>query len=83
MSEASAADRLARDRYQRGVERLLTVLETERRVRAAEEAFMATQVDVWNTRIDLFLALGGDWSEPEQLKTAEAAESATIENEVS
>ena len=86
LAEARAADRLARDRYQRGVEKLLTVLETERRVRAAEDAFMTTQADVWNTRIDLFLALGGDWSDPEQLNAAEStqtAESVTIENEVS
>ncbi len=75
LSEARAADRLARDRYQRGVETLLTVLETERRVRSAEEAHMTTQAEVWNTRIDLFLALGGDWSEPEPKLAADAAES--------
>jgi len=57
-----AADRLARDRYQRGLANLLTVLETERRLRAAEEANMRIRAEVWNTRIDLFLALGGDWS---------------------
>jgi NodT family efflux transporter outer membrane factor (OMF) lipoprotein len=62
LAEARAADRLARDRYQRGVANLLTVLETERRVRTAEEAMMSTRAEVWNTRIDLHLALGGDWS---------------------
>jgi len=61
VAEARAADRLARERYQRGVEGLLKVLETERRLRAAEEALFSTQADLWSARIDLFLALGGDW----------------------
>ena len=62
LAEAQAADAIARERYQRGVETFLTVLETERRLRAAEEAMITTKADLWNTRIDLFLALGGDWS---------------------
>ena len=69
VAEARAADRLAKERYQRGVEGLLTVLETERRLRLAEQAIISNTSDVWNTRIDLFLALGGDWGtdpDPEQ-----------------
>lgn len=61
VSEARAADRLAKQRYQRGVETLLTVLETERRLRLAEQAIITATAEVWNARIDLFLALGGDW----------------------
>ncbi|MCP4903328.1 MAG: efflux transporter outer membrane subunit [bacterium] len=62
LSEARSADRLARERYQRGVQGLLTVLETERRLRSSEEALITTKADLWNTRIDLFLALGGNWT---------------------
>jgi len=61
VAEARAADRLAKERYQRGVESLLTVLETERRLRLAEQAIISNTSTVWNTRIDLFLSLGGDW----------------------
>jgi multidrug efflux system outer membrane protein len=61
VSEARAADRIAKDRYQRGVEQLLTVLETERRLRLAEQANITSTSDLWNARVDLFLALGGDW----------------------
>jgi multidrug efflux system outer membrane protein len=61
VAEARAADRLAKERYQRGVGSLLTVLETERRLRLAEQAIINATSDVWNARIDLFLALGGDW----------------------
>jgi len=61
VADARAANRIASDRYQRGVEVLLYVLETERRLRLAEEAWISTQAELWNARIDLFLALGGDW----------------------
>ncbi len=61
VAEARAADSLAKQRYQRGVETLLTVLETERRLRLAEQAIITNTTIVWNARIDLFLALGGDW----------------------
>ena len=65
LAEAQSADALARERYSRGVEAFLKVLETERRLRNAEEALITTRADTWNTRIDLFLALGGDWALPE------------------
>jgi multidrug efflux system outer membrane protein len=73
LSEARSADQLARERYQRGVQGLLTVLETERRLRSAEEAMITTKADLWNTRIDLFLALGGDWT-PAEARTASQAQ---------
>jgi outer membrane protein TolC len=76
VAEARAADRLAKERYQRGVEGLLTVLETERRLRLAEQAIITNTSNVWNTRIDLFLALGGDWGTdpPEQPETPTESE---------
>ncbi len=61
VDEAQAADRIARARYERGVLELLGVLETERRLRAAEEALINAQSNLWNARIDLHLSLGGDW----------------------
>ncbi|MDA8018723.1 MAG: efflux transporter outer membrane subunit [Thermoanaerobaculia bacterium] len=64
--EARAADRIARDRYGRGVATLLQVLETERRMRSSEQALLAAQADAWNGRIDLYLALGGDWLPADQ-----------------
>jgi multidrug efflux system outer membrane protein len=75
VSEARAADRLAKQRYQRGVETLLTVLETERRLRLAEQAIINATADVWNARIDLFLALGGDWGTDLLVTEAAASES--------
>ena len=61
-NEAMAAEKLATDRYTRGVERLITVLETERRRRIAENELNIIKGELWTGRVDLFLALGGDWA---------------------
>jgi outer membrane protein TolC len=80
VSEARAADRLAKQRYQRGVASMLTVLETERRLRLAEQAIITATADVWNARIDLFLALGGDWETTPHESESTATETATASN---
>lgn len=61
VAEAQAAESLVRDRYARGISSLLVVLDTERRRRAAEDLVIQLQGQVWNARVDLHLALGGDW----------------------
>ncbi len=61
VTEARLAEKLSRDRYARGVEQLLTVLETERRRQDAEDTLLRVNQDYWNARIDLHLALGGNW----------------------
>ena len=61
LDEAVAAEKLAGQRYIRGVERLITVLETERRRRIAENELNNVKGNLWAGRVDLFLALGGDW----------------------
>ena len=62
LTEASAAEDLSRDRYQRGVEKILTVLESERRRSITEDELAVLKGQIWTTRVNLFLALGGDWS---------------------
>lgn len=64
--EARAAEELSRQRYQRGVESILTILESERRRRIAENELAILKGFIWNTRVNLFLALGGDWDWQEQ-----------------
>lgn len=66
--EARAAENLSRQRYQRGVEGILTVLETERRRRIAQEQLAILKGRIWTTRVNLFLALGGDWTRDEQIE---------------
>jgi NodT family efflux transporter outer membrane factor (OMF) lipoprotein len=66
LREAKAAESLSKQRYQRGVEGILTVLESERRRRMAEEELTILTGRLWTTRVNLFLALGGDWNYQEQ-----------------
>lgn len=60
-TEAVAAEKLAMDRYLRGVEKLLIVLETQRRRRNAELELNNIKGQIWSGRVELLLALGGDW----------------------
>lgn len=66
--ETKAAESLARQRYQRGVETLLFVLEAERRRIAAEEELAILKGRIWTSRVNLFLALGGDWIAKKEIK---------------
>ena len=62
LQESRAAEELSRRRYEQGVEGLLTVLESERRRHAAEEQLAILKGQLWTTRVNLHLALGGDWA---------------------
>jgi multidrug efflux system outer membrane protein len=58
---ARQAETLAQDRYQRGITSLLIVLDTQRRRQNAERNLLAAQRASWVARINLHLALGGNW----------------------
>lgn len=60
-AEVQAAERLARARFSQGLEPLVTLLETQRRRRSTEQALPSAKGMLWNARVSLFLALGGDW----------------------
>lgn len=61
LDEARQAEALAKQRYSRGIEQLLVVLETERRRQTAEDVLLQVEQQRWNNRINLYLAVGGDW----------------------
>jgi len=65
LTEAKAAEDLSKQRYQSGVEGILAVLESERRSRMAEEELTILKGQIWSARVNLYLALGGDWIERE------------------
>jgi multidrug efflux system outer membrane protein len=67
-SQAKAAEELSHQRYRRGVENILTVLAAERRRRIAENELTFIKGQIWTTRVNLFLALGGDWANEETKK---------------
>jgi NodT family efflux transporter outer membrane factor (OMF) lipoprotein len=70
LNEARSAEDLSRRRYEQGVESILTVLESERNRRLAEDQVTVLKGQIWTTRVNLHLALGGDWAEPQNGKTA-------------
>lgn len=77
VTEARAAKDIAEARYLRGVLPLLQLLESERRLRQAENTLVNAQGDTWGTRVDLFLALGGDWAGHVSAATTDAPSSTT------
>jgi NodT family efflux transporter outer membrane factor (OMF) lipoprotein len=66
--EARAAEELSRERYQRGVESILTVLESERRSRLAENELILLRGLLWNNRVNTHLSLGGDWAPDKEIE---------------
>jgi len=61
LESAQESERLAKDRYTQGAEPILVVLETQRSRQAAENELALAQGQLWLTRIEIHLALGGDW----------------------
>ena len=70
-TEAKAAEELSRQRYQSGVEGILSVLESERRSRTSEEDLVSLKGQIWSARVNLHLALGGDWNDKEETYAVE------------
>lgn len=60
-SAARKAEALAERRYQQGISPLLELLEAQRRRQNSERSLLAAQRASWRARVDLHLALGGDW----------------------
>jgi len=60
--QALAARQLADERYQRGLAELITVLESQRRAFESESQLMAVRRQRLEARVDLYLALGGGFS---------------------
>ncbi|OUS10074.1 hypothetical protein A9Q89_12080 [Gammaproteobacteria bacterium 53_120_T64] len=58
---ARKAETLAEQRYQQGIGALLVLLEAQRRRQNSERSLLAAQRASWRARVDLHLALGGDW----------------------
>jgi NodT family efflux transporter outer membrane factor (OMF) lipoprotein len=66
LQEAKAAEELSKQRYQQGLTGFLVVLETERRRRIAEEQLTILKGQIWTARVNLYLALGGDWDNQQE-----------------
>lgn len=77
---AERAEKLARQRYQRGLEKILIVIETEQRRRLAENELAINMGNIYNARINLYLALGGDWRPTDSDSQVDAAPEAKTDD---
>ena len=64
-SEAGQASDLALERYGRGLSDMVTLLVAQRRAFDAESAHLRTARERLVNRVNLYLALGGDFTTPE------------------
>lgn len=63
----------AQERYQRGITSLLQLLDVQRRRQSAEQNLLATRRAAWRARVDLHLALGGDWTTSREISFSSQA----------
>lgn len=61
---AKDTETLANQRYLEGAESILTVLEAERTKQVSQMQLVQAQGELWLARVQLYLAAGGDWAEP-------------------
>ncbi|MEH6638168.1 MAG: efflux transporter outer membrane subunit [Porticoccaceae bacterium] len=65
VSFSRRAETQAQQRYQRGITPLLQLLDAQRRRQSVEQNLLAARRAAWRARVDLHLALGGDWLDPQ------------------
>ncbi len=84
LREVRLAEASSFDRFRRGIGSYERLLETQRRLQAAEQTLLIEQQNKWNSRINLLLALGGDWLDSGSQQTSNAQlslETSTQESE--
>lgn len=65
LATAVLSDEISQNRYFRGLDSLLAVLETQRSLNNARESLILTQQLFLNAQIDLYQSLGGVWLSPD------------------
>lgn len=62
--EARRAEQLSLDQYEKGLVDIITLLESQRRSFDAQSTYLEMQLQLLSNRVDLYLALGGDFHHP-------------------
>jgi len=71
LTEARATQRVAQNRYVKGLVNYLDVLNAQITRFQAEDNLVLVDLTILRNRVALYRALGGSWAEPEALKTKE------------
>jgi len=61
VTEARRAEKLSLDEYEQGLVEIITLLESQRRAFDAQSALLTIRLALVSNRVDLYLALGGDF----------------------
>jgi len=61
VTESRRAEKLSLDEYEQGLVDIITLLESQRRAFDAQSALLTIKLGLMNNRVDLYLALGGDF----------------------
>lgn len=61
VTESRRAETLSLDEFEEGLVEIITLLESQRRAFDAESALLAARFELLSNRVDLYLALGGDF----------------------
>jgi outer membrane protein, multidrug efflux system len=61
VTEARRAEKLSLDEYEQGLVDIITLLESQRRAFDAQSALLTIRLALMTNRVDLYLALGGDF----------------------
>jgi multidrug efflux system outer membrane protein len=69
-TEATRAEQLSLSQYEKGLVEIITLLESQRRAFDARSALLSTRRQRLTNRIDLYLALGGDFDAPPVVEPA-------------
>jgi len=70
-NEAAAAYDLAKSRYERGLLTITNLFDIERRILTQKQQILTVQQAIWQSRIALHLALGGQWVDQSALTQAD------------
>lgn len=81
--QSLAARRLAEDRYRSGLEAYVTVLESQRQALLAESQLLRVRRSRLETRVNLFLALGGGFRLDERGRMTDASATSLVEDRAS
>jgi len=81
--QSVAAQRLAEDRYNQGLEEIVIVLDAQRRALVAESSLLAVRRLRLENRVDLYLALGGGFDASDVEMTTTSDTDATEDDEES
>ena len=61
VAQLKSAEEVSQVRYAKGLIGIVSLLDTQRRLAQLEQRLLNVELSIWNARVDLYLAVGGEW----------------------